>query len=51
MNFADIAIIAVIAALTVFCIYRLVKKGGGCGGNCSACGKNCNVKKKDDDEI
>lgn len=44
MSWADIFLIAVIAAAAVFAILRIRRSGGGCsscGGDCSGCKKSC----------
>lgn len=46
----DIGIIAFVALLTAFCIYRLIKRGGKCDGNCGSCSKNCTEGKENNND-
>jgi hypothetical protein len=49
MNHSDIIIICILAALVIFAIRSVIRRGLGCGGNCDACkhrGEKCPENKK-----
>lgn len=46
MSWADILLIAIIAAAAVLAIIRIRKSGGSCSGDCAGCKQSCTKRDK-----